>query len=248
MACGCLPRSLRHCCGRRLPRGRICAAPTLPCPAARRSRRSPRQHLYQMTPFHRNPDSWGHLIWPLHRLSLAELAVVFFHLADLGFALVSREDNPLVRLGRDWDGHGWRLRAAPGQLQHSTRTLEARQQRRCCAPPAVSLPAPGPHTSGPCCRARCCSRCRAAAASSPSYVWSSPHTATSEGAELRPPPPPQLQHTNHSCHHMYLPIYHLLPECLHRAPNAPIVLPVAIPYQPNTANRLPGIVPDRCQS
>ncbi|EFN52275.1 hypothetical protein CHLNCDRAFT_139206 [Chlorella variabilis] len=52
-------------------------------------------HLYQMTPFHRNPDSWGHLIWPLHRLSLAELAVVFFHLADLGFALVSREDNPL---------------------------------------------------------------------------------------------------------------------------------------------------------
>lgn len=36
------------------------------------------------------------MIWPMHELSLAELAMFFYHLADLGYAVVSREDNPSV--------------------------------------------------------------------------------------------------------------------------------------------------------
>lgn len=33
----------------------------------------------------------------MHELSLAELVVVFAHLAELGYGIVSREDNPDVR-------------------------------------------------------------------------------------------------------------------------------------------------------
>lgn len=51
--------------------------------------------LYQMTAFLRDRHSWQHMIWPMHDLSLAELAVFFEYLAELGYAVVSREDNPL---------------------------------------------------------------------------------------------------------------------------------------------------------
>lgn len=33
------------------------------------------------------------MVWPMHQLSMAELAVFFGHMADLGYAIVSREDN-----------------------------------------------------------------------------------------------------------------------------------------------------------
>lgn len=37
------------------------------------------------------------MIWPMHELSLAELAVFFGKMGELGYAIVSREDNPIVR-------------------------------------------------------------------------------------------------------------------------------------------------------
>lgn len=40
--------------------------------------------------------NWDQTIWAMHELSLAELGVFFLHLADLGYAVVSREDNPIV--------------------------------------------------------------------------------------------------------------------------------------------------------
>lgn len=40
--------------------------------------------------------NWDQVIWPVHELSLAELGMFFYHLADLGYAVVSREDNPNV--------------------------------------------------------------------------------------------------------------------------------------------------------
>lgn len=50
--------------------------------------------LYGFTPFHKDRNSWEHMVWPMHELSLAELVVVFAHLAELGYGIVSREDNP----------------------------------------------------------------------------------------------------------------------------------------------------------
>ncbi|KAL4425792.1 hypothetical protein ABPG75_009808 [Micractinium tetrahymenae] len=40
-----------------------------------------------------NPRNFANLFWSLHELSLGELAVFFGHFADLGYAVVSREDN-----------------------------------------------------------------------------------------------------------------------------------------------------------
>ncbi|KAL4424082.1 hypothetical protein ABPG75_001383 [Micractinium tetrahymenae] len=40
-----------------------------------------------------NRDTWSPMVWPMHQLSMAELAVFFGHMADLGYAVVSREDN-----------------------------------------------------------------------------------------------------------------------------------------------------------
>ena len=37
--------------------------------------------------------NWQNLLWPMHDVSMAELAVFFMHLADLGYGVVSREDN-----------------------------------------------------------------------------------------------------------------------------------------------------------
>ena len=42
----------------------------------------------------RNPTDFSHLFWPMHDVSLGELAVFFSHFANLGYALISREDNP----------------------------------------------------------------------------------------------------------------------------------------------------------
>lgn len=39
------------------------------------------------------PAPCSPMVWPMHQLSMAELAVFFGHLADLGYAIVSREDN-----------------------------------------------------------------------------------------------------------------------------------------------------------
>jgi len=52
-----------------------------------------------MTAFLQDKQHWSSMIWPMHRLSLAELAVFFTHLADLGYAVVSRDDNPQSREG-----------------------------------------------------------------------------------------------------------------------------------------------------
>jgi hypothetical protein len=57
------------------------------------------QHLYMMTPHEMNRNHWDNMLWPMHELSLAELVAVFGHLADLGYAATSREDNPMVRQG-----------------------------------------------------------------------------------------------------------------------------------------------------
>ena len=61
-----------------------------------------------MTKFYRDRRVWDHTIWPMHELGGAELGLFFYHLADLGHAVVSREDNPLVRLAPDfcWKGGG----------------------------------------------------------------------------------------------------------------------------------------------
>ena len=40
-----------------------------------------------------NPAVWDNMVWPVHQLSLGELALFFQHLADLGYAIISREDN-----------------------------------------------------------------------------------------------------------------------------------------------------------
>ncbi|KAI3432651.1 hypothetical protein D9Q98_004196 [Chlorella vulgaris] len=52
-------------------------------------------HLYMMTPHEMNRNHWDNMLWPMHELSLAELVAVFGHLADLGYAATSREDNPM---------------------------------------------------------------------------------------------------------------------------------------------------------
>ena len=46
-----------------------------------------------MTGVFQNPAVWDNTIWPMHQLSLGELALFFQHLADLGYAIISRDDN-----------------------------------------------------------------------------------------------------------------------------------------------------------
>lgn len=41
------------------------------------------------------PGDFGHLFWGRHQLSMGEVALWFSHLANLGYAVVSREDNPV---------------------------------------------------------------------------------------------------------------------------------------------------------
>ncbi|KAI3432632.1 hypothetical protein D9Q98_004178 [Chlorella vulgaris] len=53
--------------------------------------------LYLFTSFHNKPQYWDNMVWTMHQLSLAELAVFFQHIANLGYAIVSRDDNPLGR-------------------------------------------------------------------------------------------------------------------------------------------------------
>ncbi|KAL4855480.1 Initiation-specific alpha-1 [Chlorella vulgaris] len=64
--------------------------------------------LYLFTSFHNKPQYWDNMVWTMHQLSLAELAVFFQHIANLGYAIVSRDDNPLAQLSspsgnwREW--------------------------------------------------------------------------------------------------------------------------------------------------
>ena len=53
-------------------------------------------------------DEWRHMLWPMHELSLGELGVFFGHFANLGYAVVSRDDNPYtgVRWGLSSDEGG----------------------------------------------------------------------------------------------------------------------------------------------
>ncbi|PSC73432.1 hypothetical protein C2E20_3494 [Micractinium conductrix] len=52
------------------------------------------KQLYSMTDFMGKRDEWRHMLWPMHELSLGELGVFFGHFANLGYAVVSRDDNP----------------------------------------------------------------------------------------------------------------------------------------------------------
>lgn len=52
--------------------------------------------LYHGSPFFRT-DLLNNLLWPKHVMSLGELALFVSHLANLGYGIVSREDNALCR-------------------------------------------------------------------------------------------------------------------------------------------------------
>ena len=53
--------------------------------------------LFFGTPAFKAADdfSTSQLFWPLHELSVSDLSLFMSHLAGLGYAIVSREDNPL---------------------------------------------------------------------------------------------------------------------------------------------------------
>lgn len=52
-------------------------------------------NMYSMTQLNRDRNHWDEMIWPMHELSLGEVALFFQHMADLGYGIVSREDNPV---------------------------------------------------------------------------------------------------------------------------------------------------------
>lgn len=52
--------------------------------------------VYYGTKVFKNPDAQGTLFWPLHgEVSVAEMALFMGHLGQLGYAVVSRDDNRL---------------------------------------------------------------------------------------------------------------------------------------------------------
>ncbi|PSC71017.1 Histone H4 [Micractinium conductrix] len=51
------------------------------------------KNLYSLTPFAHKRNHWDNMIWPMHQLSLGELGVFFSHFSNLGYAIVSRDDN-----------------------------------------------------------------------------------------------------------------------------------------------------------
>lgn len=50
--------------------------------------------LYSGTTSYQNASDWDNLFWPLHDLSTAEMALFMSHMANLGYGIISREDNP----------------------------------------------------------------------------------------------------------------------------------------------------------
>lgn len=50
--------------------------------------------IYWGTKAYMNENDETHLLWPPHEPSLSELALFLMHLANLGYGIVSREDNP----------------------------------------------------------------------------------------------------------------------------------------------------------
>lgn len=50
--------------------------------------------LYWGTPAHLNANDFSNLFWPQHVLSMSDMSLFLFHLANLGYALVNKEDNP----------------------------------------------------------------------------------------------------------------------------------------------------------
>jgi hypothetical protein len=51
--------------------------------------------LYYGTPALGNASDVSNLVWPLHEMRLADLALFMMHLANMGYAIASREDNEL---------------------------------------------------------------------------------------------------------------------------------------------------------
>jgi hypothetical protein len=51
--------------------------------------------IYYGTPSFLNKEDWGNLLWPMHRPSLSELSLFPSHIANMGYGIVSREDNAI---------------------------------------------------------------------------------------------------------------------------------------------------------
>lgn len=52
--------------------------------------------IYSGTPSYLNKEEWGNLLWPMHKASLSELSLFVSHIASMGYAIVSREDNNIA--------------------------------------------------------------------------------------------------------------------------------------------------------
>jgi hypothetical protein len=50
--------------------------------------------IYYGTPSFKNSTDASNLLWPLHEMRTSDLALFLFHLANAGYGIVSREDNP----------------------------------------------------------------------------------------------------------------------------------------------------------
>lgn len=100
------------------------------------------QRLYDLTNFLGDRNNWESMLWPMHEVSLAELAVVFSHLADLGYAVVSREDNPLVRVLKCATSHA----NTPLTNEHNNNVQAARYDG--CAAEFTLIRVQQPHTCG----------------------------------------------------------------------------------------------------
>lgn len=81
-------RPLRAAIGRPPAPGK---RPDLPPPHTTNSQ----PHPSAGTQAYRNAEYFNNLIWPNHQLTLGELALFISHLANMGYAIVSREDNVL---------------------------------------------------------------------------------------------------------------------------------------------------------
>jgi hypothetical protein len=52
--------------------------------------------MYAGTPYHKNMSSQEQLVWPgVDEITLSQLAILFMHLANLGYGIISQEPNPM---------------------------------------------------------------------------------------------------------------------------------------------------------
>jgi len=51
--------------------------------------------IYDGTPSFLNTEDWGNLLWPMHKPALSELSLFLSHIANMGYGIVSREDNAI---------------------------------------------------------------------------------------------------------------------------------------------------------